>query len=488
MFWLAQSPGEQASIAFGKELRLIATNVGHQVNLSIHDPEENNTSLEISELLASDSISEALEKFSELHTSCQAYVMGQIDDESRMKLLTCLVPSHLGLTPDLQRPTNLVELSSEMDLAKLSAVLDETSPDIAAHTLKGLPDQIAIKTIGNMRDPVEVGSLLDYAEDNAGGLMSSEFIALDSDMTVSEALEFVKHSARILNVEDLSYLLVADTNGLLQGGLSLSVLVAALPEERLWRLMYRDVISVSVDTDREDCARLMDRYNLLTLPVVNDMGKLVGIVRIEDMIYVLQEEATEDMYRMVGVGGEEKILGPVWQSVRSRLPWLCVNLGTAVFAGLVITVFQSTIAAVVALAIFLPVIAGQGGIVGTQTLTLIVRSMALGEISTAHAGRLLIKEIRLGMINGLVLGLLSGVIAMIWQGNWFLALVVGVAMMGNLVVAGISGVLVPLGLKSLRIDPALASAVAVTTVTDVVGFLIYLSLATATMSLIIQGF
>ena len=203
------------------------------------------------------------------------------------------------------------------------------------------------------------------------------------------------------------------------------------------------------------------------------------------MVDVLDDEATEDMYRMIGVHEEEKASGPFWRSVRNRLPWLIVNLGTALVAGAVVTAFQSTIAQVIALAAFLPVIAGQGGIAGTQTLTLIVRSLALGEVSPKHAKKLLLKEVGLGLVHGMALGLLVGVIAYVWKGNEYLGLVVGVSMLANLVVAGISGVVVPLGMQAMRLDPALSSAVAVTTVTDVVGFLVYLSLASLAIALLV---
>ena len=257
-----------------------------------------------------------------------------------------------------------------------------------------------------------------------------------------------------------------------------------MPNQRISLLMHPGVISVQAETDQEECARLMDRYNLRNLPVVDGEGKLIGVLKLEDMVGVLQDEATEDMFRMIGVGEVERALGPFWLSVRGRLPWLCVNLGTAILAGLVVTLFQPTLTRAVVLAAFLPVIAGQGGIAGTQTLTLIVRSFALGEINSTNARRLVMKEMGLGLVHGVVLGLLAGIIALAWKGNEYLALVVAVAMFLNLIVAGISGVLVPLGFKALRIDPALASAVAVTTVTDVVGFLVYLSFASATIGLI----
>ena len=226
----------------------------------------------------------------------------------------------------------------------------------------------------------------------------------------------------------------------------------------------------------------MKRYNIHRLPVVNRSNVLVGVLKLENMMDVLEEEATQDMYRMVGVGEEEKALDPFWRSVRSRLPWLIVNLGTAMLAGLVVTLFQSTIVQMIALAAFLPVIAGQGGIAGTQTLTLIVRSLALGDVSPTDAKRLLLKEVGLGLVHGLALGLLVAVIAYLWKGNAVLALVVGVSM---LVVAGFSGVVVPLGMRAMCLDPALSSAVAVTTMTDVIGFLVYLGLASAVITYLV---
>ena len=251
--------------------------------------------------------------------------------------------------------------------------------------------------------------------------------------------------------------------------------------------MNRDVISVGTETDQEEVARIMERYDIHSLPVIDDSNRIVGMVVIDDIIDVFEDEATEDMFRMIGVDEGERALGPFWRSVRSRLPWLCVNLATAIAAGLIITLFQSTLTRAIALAAFLPVIAGQGGIAGTQTLTLIVRSIALGELATGNAKRLLLKELGLGLVHGIVVGLLVGGIAFAWRGNPWFALVAGVAMMANMMVAGISGVLVPLGFRALKIDPALGSAVAVTTATDVIGFFIYLGLATLMITLIVPA-
>ena len=450
--------------------------------------EVEDVAVKIADFIREDSYKDAMESFSALLPPDQVDVMGRLDREYQVELLSNLSPRNIGLVVEELPPNDVVKISEDIELYHLAQLLDETRPEKAADVLRELPSDQREEIIFSMKEAEEVASLVDYEDDDAGGLMSPEFLSLLESMKVSEAMTLVREVSKTSETEEVSYIFVVDTGNVLKGGLNLSRLVTADPSETISDVMFPNVISVSTDTDQEECARIMERYNLLTLPVTEPDGTLAGIVKIEDMIFVLQEEATEDMYRMVGVSDEEKILGPFWQSVRGRLPWLCVNLATAGVAALVITLFQSTLAQVVTLAVFLPVIAGQGGIVGTQTLTLVVRSMALGEISGANTKQLLIKEFTLGLVHGLLLGILAGVVAFFWHGNEYLALVVGLAMLGNLVIAGVSGVVLPLCLKAMKIDPALASAVVVTTVTDVVGFLIYLGLATFSITLIAQNF
>ena len=436
------------------------------------------------DLLAKDISAEAVARFSRLRPPDQADVMARLPRESQAKLLSWITLKSLGAIVEELEPSEAVDLSRSMPPEQLSQVLDETSPETAADVLRSLPEDMARQTLQNMSDAEGVVPLLAYEDDDAGGLMTPEFIALRETMTVAQAMAFIRRWAQDRDPEDVAHLLVVDAEGSLTGTISLARLVLAQPYQRISLLIAPNVISVGTETDQEECALLMKRYNLSNLAVVDEEGKLVGILRLEDMIDVLEEEATEDMYRMIGVGEVERALGPFWRSVRSRLPWLCVNLGTTVLAGLVIMLFESTLERAVALAIFLPVIAGQGGIAGTQTLMVIVRSMALGEIGSGNAKRLLAKEFGMGVVHGVALGALIGIIALVWKGSEYLALVVALAMMANLVVAGLSGVLVPFGFKVLRIDPALASAVAVTTATDVLGLLVYLGLASLTIGLI----
>ncbi len=431
---------------------------------------------------------EAVVRLNRLHIADQADALARISPDAQSALLATLSPNDVGAIIEELETEHAATLCDAMEIGKLSEVLDETSPDIAADVLKCVSRRIAAQTLALMDSAQDVTPLLEYEDDAAGGLMTPEFIALPQSLTVEQALAFVRLWADEIKPapEYMHYLFVVDANSVLKGGLSLAQLMLAAHNQSISLLMDKDIISVGVETDQEDTARLMERYDIFNLPVVDDRGRLVGVVWLDDMIRVLDDEATEDMYRMIGVAEEEKALGPFWRSVRNRLPWLVVNLATAVLAGFVITLFQSTLGQIVALAAFLPVIAGQGGIAGTQTLTLIIRSITLGEVSPENTRRLLIKELALGLVHGTALGLIVGFIAFIWKGSEYLALVVGVAMVANLIVAGISGVLVPFGFRALKIDPALSSAVAVTTFTDVLGFLIYLGLATAAISLILR--
>lgn len=246
--------------------------------------------------------------------------------------------------------------------------------------------------------------------------------------------------------------------------------------------MSGDVISVSTDTDQEEVARIVARYNLLGVPVVDDENKLVGVVTVDDVLDVIREEATEDIYALAGVSSEEGIKSPPMRSVRLRLPWLILNLGTAFLAASVINVFEATIEKVVVLASLQSIVAGMGGNAATQTLAVIVRGLALGEVTLENSRRVLIKEILVGITNGLVNGIIASLVIWLWFGFSLKMLIIGgiiaSALIINLVIAAISGTVIPLVLKKLKADPALASTVFVTTCTDVGGFLSFLGLAT----------
>jgi magnesium transporter len=274
------------------------------------------------------------------------------------------------------------------------------------------------------------------------------------------------------------YLFVVDRDKVLRGVVPLRKLITADPNATLESIMDTDVISVHAHTDQEEAAQLMTRYSLLALPVVDDAGRLLGMITHDDLVEVIEEEATEDIYRLGGLSEEERVFGPVRTSVRRRLPWLYVNTLTAFLAAGVISQFQDTIERVAILAAFQAIVAGQGGNAGTQTMTVMVRGLALGEVELRDVWHALLKEVSVGLINGVAVGLVVGAIASLLHGNPLLGVIIGLAMIGNMIMAGMAGALVPMILKRLKIDPALASGIVVTAITDVTGFALFLGLAT----------
>jgi len=244
----------------------------------------------------------------------------------------------------------------------------------------------------------------------------------------------------------------------------------APPGKELRDLVIRDAVTVPVDADVEEVARLFDKYDYFALPVVDSEGKLLGVITVDDVIDVMREEATEDIYRAQSVPLEDRVDTPWYESLRLRLPWLSFNLLTAFLAAAVVGAFESTIARVAALAIFMPIIAGQGGNAGMQTVTIVTRGIALGEVPKGEGWGLLFKEVLLGLLNGMVIGAVVGLVAFLWKGEPLLGLVAFLAMVLNMLVAGIAGTVIPLTLRALRLDPALASSIFLTTVTDVLGF------------------
>ncbi|MBI1178440.1 magnesium transporter [bacterium] len=322
----------------------------------------------------------------------------------------------------------------------------------------------------------DVRQLLRYSEDSAGGIMTDRYIALQGDDSVQQCMEMLRGRPEHER-EDVSYLYVTDHAEKLLGVVPIRELVFAKPERQIREIMKRDVAAVRVDDDQEEIARRFEHYHFLGLPVLDRLGHLVGVVKATDALEIAREEATEDMQLMVGLSGEERALTPWNKVVARRLPWLYVNLATAFLAAFVVGLFENTIAKWTALAIFLPIVAGQGGNAGMQTLTVIIRDMALGELTPGDGRRALLKEAVLGVINGVAIGLVVGLIGWWWKGSPELGLVAGAAMVLNQLAAAFSGVLIPFGLKWCKVDPAMASSIFLTTVTDVAGFFFFLGLA-----------
>ena len=431
---------------------------------------------ELQRLLESGQRPEALERFGGLHPVDQGEVLDGLPRDIQQSLIADLDHSVLADILEYLEPEESAELVGGREPADLAQVLDLTDADVAVDLLQHISEDKQQETLEAMIDSAEVSELLQYQDDTAGGLMTPDYPVVLETTTTPNALD----QLRLLgpDAEDINSVLVVDTEHRLVGSLSVTRLALARANMVVGGIMDREINSVVAATDQEECARVMQRYNLSLLPVVDGEGRLAGVVLAEDLMDVVAEEATEDMFRIASVGGE-RIAGPLTNSLRRRLPWLYINLATAFLAAVMVSLFEDTITKVVALAVFLPVVASQGGIGGTQTVTLVVRSMALGEVPRRLGLRLLARELALGLIHGVALGIVVGFVAYLWKGNFTLGLVLGLAMLGNMLVAGMFGAGVPLLLRHLKMDPAVSSAVFVTTFTDVIGFVLFLGLAAA---------
>lgn len=415
-----------------------------------------------------------------LHPADQADVLASLSDEDRQLLLQQLEPEEIADFLEFLTPQELADVTPQMEIGSLAAALDETPPETAADVLQDLEKDEAAAVLSAMEERSEVEPLLAHEDESAGGIMTPNVVTLRPHMTAEAAIAYL----RALHPQDIDayYLYVVDEAGHLAGVISLRGLVTAPPDRRVGEFMDPNVITVTTDTDQEEVLQLLQHYNLRAVPVVDAAGRLVGVTTVDDLIDVAQQEATEDMFRMVGLPEGESFAGPVVPSVRRRLPWLTLNLATAFLAAATVSAFESTLERAAVLAVFLPIVAGQGGNAGTQTLTLVVRALALGEIDSRDWRRILPREIGVALINGAALGVLVALVAGVWRDNFYLSLVIGLAMLGNLFMAGLAGVLIPMTLRFARVDPALASGIFVTTVTDVMGFFFFLGLATLLIS------
>lgn len=324
----------------------------------------------------------------------------------------------------------------------------------------------------------DVEKLLKYDEDTAGGIMTTEFLAIYEDKTIEGTLKYIRSST---DAETTYYLYVIDRSYTLKGVVSLRDIVGNEMNTCIRDIMNPNVISVHYSEDQEAVAHTFEKYGFMLMPVVDNDYHMIGVITVDDILEIMVEETTEDIHRMAGIDKAEKVDGSVTASIKSRLPWLVVNLITALLASTVIAMFSETISKIVALSAVMTIISGMGGNAGTQTLTIIVRGLSLGEVDKENAARILLKEVIVGLATGVVIGLFVAGIAMFYEFNPVFGLIAGVAMILNMLCAAIAGYGVPLILNKLNIDPALASGVFVTTVTDVLGFFFFLGLATFAM-------
>lgn len=412
----------------------------------------------------------------QLHPTDLAEILEHLEEDQKKELFDLLNDEEAALVIQEMEDSDQVSLFKVLDKERASSILKEMSSDEAVDLLSELPQEDARELLIRIEDTEEIEGLLKYAEDTAGGLMTTEYIALPENMHVEEAILRLREVAS--EVETVYYIYVIDEENRLIGVLSLRELISAQDGSLLADVMRTNVISVGVDVDQEEVARLVSRYDLLAIPVIDVNGSMRGIITVDDILDVVEEEATEDIYHFAGtseVRGVDLVNATVFQVASKRLPWLLVCLVGGFFSGIVIRAFENTLEAIVVLAFFIPVIMDMGGNVGTQSSTVFVRSLATGEIESDEVWGYFFKEIRVGFLMGLVCGVSISLAANLWQQDFapWLGLVVGIAMFSTVTAAAIIGTLVPLLFWKMGADPALTAGPFVTTIKDVTGLLIY---------------
>ncbi len=390
--------------------------------------------------------------------------------------------SHVANVLTEMEASDSLSLLESLEPKQVARLLSEMSADDATYLASHLRDPLAEHVLALMeaQPAADVRELLEHEERTAGRIMTPDYFALEENVTVSEAITALQRRSE--DYEMVFYVYVVDKRDHLIGVVSLRKLLTTHPSTQLMRIMAPEVISVKTSADQEEVARLVAEYNLLAVPVVDEEDRLVGIVTVDDVIDVLQEEAAEDLLALAGVATEERISTSPWRSLRLRAPWLLLNLPTAFLAAFVVSQFQTTISRLPALAALMPIVAGMGGNAATQTLTVIIRGLATGEVT--GLSWLTLKAVFVGAGNGIITGFVGAIVAALYYQNIWLGLVLASAMIINLTVAGIAGTLIPVFLKRMGIDPAVASSVFVTTATDVVGFFSFLGIASLMLSLI----
>jgi magnesium transporter len=418
-----------------------------------------------------------------LHPADQADVFSELDDDVQVGLLPRLNPADSADILEKLHDQDVADLVEALSTDAVIRIVDQMEPDEAADLLGDLHPERAQLVLAGLEDSEEVSPLLLHPDDSAGGLMTSDFLALRRRMTAGEAIQVVRDWQP--ESEAVYYLFVADGVGRLCGVVGLRDLIVADPSTPLSEIMDPEVISVPVGTDKEHCAQVMTRYDLLALPVVDARGILLGVVTIDDVVDVLVDEATEDIQRLGGAQPLERpyLATGVLRIFRSRIGWLLLLFVTESLTGSVLRHFQAELEAVVALAFFVPLLVGTGGNAGSQTTSTLVRALAMGEIELNDVLRTLWHELRTGLLLGLAMGIIAYARALTWGSGQALALTVSVSIMAIVVWASALGSLLPLLAARLKIDPAVVSGPVMSTLVDATGLFIYFTVAAAILAL-----
>ena len=419
-----------------------------------------------------------IDLFSDMHPADIADLIDELEEEDRLHLFSLLdVDKASDVILELS-DTSREQLIEDLSNEKLTDIIEEMDSDDKADIIAELSDDQA-KAVLEAIEPEEsqeVQELLKYADDTAGGIMQSELVSVRKDATINDAFQAVADAKD--EIENIHNIFVVDETDKLIGTVPLQSIITTKRFTPILDIIDEDIPSVLHDMDQEEVARLFKKYDLVSIGVVDNQQRLLGRITIDDVVDAIQEETSEDIYRIAGLGEDDTVFNNTTESVKKRLPWLYLNLITALASVLVIGFFEETIKLMVALVFFMPVVAGLGGNAGSQTLTLIVRGMALGEITFENAKRALFRQIAVGIANGIAVGIVIGIIAYFWKGIPILGLILGLAMIISIFTGTLVGALIPLALKLLKLDPALGSHIFLTAFTDAFGFLTFLGLAT----------
>lgn len=437
---------------------------------------------QISTLLARGKFVRARELLHAMDPADVAHLLESSPSKARLSLWQLVDPDQEGdildeLSEDVQR--GILKL---MDADKVAAATEGMETDDLAYVLRGLPDEVYRKVLKAMdaQDRSRLEQVLSYADDTAGAIMNTDTITLRPDVTVDVVMRYLRRKGELPKGTDSLY--VVNKADKLVGEVPLSVLVTASPTDKVKEVMDHEPEPVHYNMPETEVAQLFARYDWYSAPVVDDEGHLLGRITVDDVVDIIREDASHSMMSMAGLDDEEDTFAPVLKSTQKRTIWLGINLLTALAAAAVSNLFEDTLAKLATLAVLMTIVPSMGGIAGSQTLTLVIRGMALGHIGTQNSRFLFTKEMAIGLLNGLIWAGLIALIVGIWKQDWELSGIIAFAMGINLIAAAAAGVTVPLVMKKFSIDPALAGGVVLTTVTDVVGLFAFLGSATLLMT------
>jgi magnesium transporter len=432
----------------------------------------------LEELLKRGDTYELQELVEKVHPSDLADILEELDEEQRLRLIGLLPASTAGETlAEMEEVEHPEELLAQLEPEKIAEVVEEMPDDDAADLIGELEPEEQARVLASLEDPSTIEELLHYPEDSAGGIMTRELVAVPSFLTAGEALSEIRRQAR--EIPGFYTIFVVDRHGKLRGVMNLQSVVMADSDQPVSDLIEDPPAVVPLEMDQEEVGRILARYNLAAIGVVDALERLVGCITFDDVIDVMEAETTEDILRFASVSEEEELRGSTVAAVKSRLPWLVLSLITAALASSVVYLYRETIQQIVILAAVMPVIAALGGNAGTQALAVTIRRIALSDESLIERWAVVTKELAVGLLNGLMIGAIAAFAGLLLVNDAAFGLVVMLAMWGNLVVASTLGGFIPIFLESVGVDPAVASSVFVTTLTDLAGFFLLLALASA---------